>query len=90
MSEEQHVYLCHMFKLNINEFFIKTAASKMNKFRLYMDKYLLRVHAQVGRPSWYRDTSFCEFNEIFLNSTGNLECTERNAAVYKVRQMIQV
>lgn len=67
------------------QFSLKTAVQGC---RMIFDKYLLSVHAQVGCPSWDRDTSFCEFNEVFLNSTGNLECIERNTAVCNASQMI--
>lgn len=52
------------------------------------DKYLLCVHAQIGRPSRHRNTGFCKFNEVFLNSTGNLECIERNTDLYNAQQTI--
>lgn len=43
--------------------------------------YLFSVHAQVGCPSRHRDTSFCQFDEVLLNPTGNLECFNRKMAV---------
>lgn len=39
--------------------------------------YLFSVHAQVGCSSRHRDPSFCQFDEVLLNSTGNLECLKR-------------
>ena len=36
--------------------------------------YLFSVHAQIRSPPGYRDPSFCQFDEVLLNPTGNLEC----------------
>lgn len=47
-------------------------------------KYLFSVHAQVGCSSGHRDTSFCQFDEVLLNPTGNLESFNRKMAVLMI------
>ncbi len=47
-------------------------------------KYLFSVHAQVGCSSRHGDTSFCQFDEVLLNSTGNLECFNRKMAALMI------
>lgn len=43
--------------------------------------YLFSVHAQVGGSSRHRDTSLCQFDEVLLNPTGNLERFHRKTVV---------
>lgn len=48
-----------------------------------LGKYLFSVHAQVGCSSRDGDTSLCQFDEVLLNPTGNLECFRRKMAAWK-------
>lgn len=49
----------------------------------WLGKYLFSVHAQVGCSSRDRDTSLCQFDEVLLNPTGNLECLRRKMPAWK-------
>lgn len=48
-----------------------------------LGKYLFSVHAQVGCSSRDGNTSLCQFDEVFLNPTGNLECFRSKMAPWK-------
>lgn len=92
----QHVFMLNINKLDLclkknPDLLISIHCFKtQRKIRkvIAFDKYLFCVHAQIGRPSRHGNAGFCEFNEVFLNSTGNLERIDRNTGLYVTQQRV--